>query len=210
MIKAVVFDIGDVVLREHGWEARKVLADKFGFSEEEFGKFACEKLKDSYVGKFSAKEFFGELKSFLKIEASIEELIEAWKVVRLESTRYNEGMKEFVQSLRGSYVLASLTDTTVLNDVVRRDFGVYDLFDFNVTSPEVGFRKPDREIYEELLVRLKERGIETDEVVFIDDEMKNLEPAMELGMKTVLFSAGNEDDGFERMMGKLMELGVEV
>ncbi len=204
VIKAVVFDIGDVVLREKGWEARKVLAYKFGFSEEEFGKFAKKRLKDSYVGKFSAEDFFGELKDLLKIEAGVEEMIEAWKSVRLESTRFNEGMKEFVGNLKGNYVLASLTDTTVLNDVVRKDFGVYDLFDFNVTSPEVGFRKPDREIYEELLSRLKEKGIGAEEVVFVDDEVGNLEPAMELGMKIVLF------EGFEGMERGLLELGVEV
>jgi len=159
MIKAVVFDIGDVVLREHGWEARKILADKFGFSEEEFGKFAKSRLKDSYVGKFSAEDFFGELKDLLGIEASVEELIRAWVDVRKESTRFVEGVDEVVKALKGNYVLASLTDTTVLNDVVRKEFGVYDLFDFNVTSPAVGFRKPDREIYEELLGKMKERGL---------------------------------------------------
>ena len=31
VIRAVVFDIGDVVLREHDWEARKILIDAFGF-----------------------------------------------------------------------------------------------------------------------------------------------------------------------------------
>jgi len=204
VIRAVVFDIGDVVLVEHGWEARKVLADKFGFSEEEFGKFAKSRLKDSYVGKFSAEDFFGELKELLKIEASVEELIRTWIDVRKESTRFVEGVDEVVKALKGNYVLASLTDTTVLNDVVRKEFGVYDLFDFNVTSPVVGFRKPDRETYEELLGKMKEKGVAADEVVFIDDEVENLEPAMELGMKTILF------EGFEGMERGLLELGVEI
>lgn len=203
MIKAIVFDIGDVVLKEYPGECRRVLADTFGFDAGDFKVFAKEKLKKSYSGELSAVGFFSGLKEHLGIEASVEDLVEKWKSVRLERAHFNDEVVSMIKNLRGNYLIVSLANSTILNDVVRKKLEVYDLFELNVVSFEVGTLKPDRKIYEVLLKRLGEKDISVDEVVFIDDKTKNLDPAAELGMKTVLF------EGAESLKKKLLEIGVE-
>jgi putative hydrolase of the HAD superfamily len=62
----------------------------------------------------------------------------------------------------------------------------YDLpkyFDVVVVSDEVGYAKPDPEIYRIALVKL---GLPANECIFADDVPRNLEPAASLGMATVL------------------------
>ena len=59
--------------------------------------------------------------------------------------------------------------------------------DFNpiLFSSVVGISKPNRGIFIELF---KETGINPEKMLFIDDQLKNLKTASELGMKTMLFS----------------------
>jgi putative hydrolase of the HAD superfamily len=62
----------------------------------------------------------------------------------------------------------------------------YDLskyFDVVVVSDQVGYAKPDPEIYKLALVRLE---LSASECIFADDVPRNLEPASALGMTTVL------------------------
>jgi putative hydrolase of the HAD superfamily len=71
-------------------------------------------------------------------------------------------------------------------------------------SCDVGMVKPDKEIYELLVERLKENGVVSEETVFIDDKEENLVPARELGIETILF----EDS--EQMIRDLREIGVSI
>ena len=57
------------------------------------------------------------------------------------------------------------------------------LFDVVVVSDQVGCAKPDVEIYRWTLSKL---GLPATECVFADDVVRNLEPAAELGITTVL------------------------
>jgi epoxide hydrolase-like predicted phosphatase len=64
-----------------------------------------------------------------------------------------------------------------------------DAFDETIFSWEVRLRKPDPRIYRLVLDRL---GVQPQEAVFVDDFMKNIEGAKEVGMHTVWFK-GRED-----------------
>ena len=59
VIKAIVFDVGDVVLSERAGKSRREFVKKFGFDGEEFMVYAKKNLDKSYVGKLDARDFFG-------------------------------------------------------------------------------------------------------------------------------------------------------
>lgn len=59
---------------------------------------------------------------------------------------------------------------------------IIELFDVVVQSSEVGFRKPDPEIYH---IACQELGIEASEAVYLDDLGVNLKPARAMGMRTI-------------------------
>lgn len=204
-IKAVVFDVGKVVVSESGQLSRVLLAQKFGFDVEDFGKFAKRNLERSYGGKLEAVDFFEEFVKEVGLDVSGEDLVEGWKEIRRGTSEIDEGMVGLIKGLRESGLeVGSFTNTTKLNDVVRSELKIYDLFDFNVKSTEIGVVKPDRRAFEKFVEVLKSRGLSVEEVVFVDDSLENLEVAMEFGLKTVLF------EGFESLEGKLVELGVGI
>lgn len=88
-------------------------------------------------------------------------------------------------SLKETYSLAVLSnDVKEWSSYLRGKFGLDKLFKVVVISGEVGYRKPDREIYTILLDRIHESP---SSCVLIDDRSKNLYTASQLGMKTIKF-----------------------
>ncbi|MFE5567053.1 HAD family hydrolase [Amycolatopsis japonica] len=64
-------------------------------------------------------------------------------------------------------------------------YQLHEWFDAVVISDQVGMRKPDPAIYR---LAAEYIGIQPGECVFVDDTSRNLPPATDLGMATVLFS----------------------
>ena len=90
-----------------------------------------------------------------------------------------------LEKLKASkYILGLLSDTVPPTAQSIRENGGYDIFDFTILSCESGLRKPDRKAYELALSKL--HNIAPRNVIFIDDNSKNLVPASMLGMKTLL------------------------
>jgi len=89
------------------------------------------------------------------------------------------------RSLKESYSLVVLSnDVKEWSSYLRSRFGLDKLFKVVVISGEVGYRKPDRDIYTILLDRIHESS---SSCVLIDDRSKNLRIASQLGMKTIKF-----------------------
>jgi HAD superfamily hydrolase (TIGR01509 family) len=75
------------------------------------------------------------------------------------------------------------------------------LFDSIILSGEVGFQKPNREIFDCLFKNL---NVKSSEVVFIDDTPKSLEKAEVIGYKPILFLNN------EQLLADLIKLNVRV
>lgn len=78
---------------------------------------------------------------------------------------------------------AVLSNTEPNMAAALREHGGYDGFQSLILSCEVGYVKPQLEIYQAALDQLGD--IKPDEVLLIDDQEKYLEPARSLGIKTV-------------------------
>ena len=70
------------------------------------------------------------------------------------------------------------------SNYLRQKFGLNEIFDEVIVSGDVGLRKPDEKIYTLLLERLK---APPKDCVFVDDKLRNLQPASELGINTIRF-----------------------
>ncbi len=102
---------------------------------------------------------------------------------------------------KDNYKLGIVSNTHKKNIENIKEEDIYKLFDEVVTSNEVGFQKPEKEIYEIILSRL---GVLPKEAVFIDDSPENVESAKMLGIKAFLYT------GSERLRESLLHFGVEV
>ena len=113
-----------------------------------------------------------------------------WRELRnklLDSFEPQKGMPELIKKLRKDHKIGLLSDQTKeWWPYLDKKYRISENFDFTIISAETGYHKPQREIYE---LALNEAGCKPEECIYIDDLEKNLKPAEELGMKTVLFES---------------------
>ena len=76
-----------------------------------------------------------------------------------------------------------------------------DNFDAWALSYEVGFNKPDKRLYEELV---RKSGVEAGEVVLADDYEPSVTAAKDVGISAFLY------ENFEQFMSELKKLGVNI
>lgn len=89
-------------------------------------------------------------------------------------------------------------------------------FDVYIASAEVGMRKPSRDIYDLAIQRLDEfdkqksgKGVNPEDVVFLDDIGENLKMAREVGMKTIKVQLGKTWRAVKELEGILGQ-GVDL
>ncbi len=106
--------------------------------------------------------------------------------------------------LTKNYFLAILSnDVKEWSNYLCTKFGLNRLFKIVVVSGEVGYRKPDKRIYNVLLNRIQSSPLDC---VFVDDRSKNLRPASEIGIKTIKFAREKSNDDFDFEIHSFTEL----
>jgi putative hydrolase of the HAD superfamily len=90
------------------------------------------------------------------------------------------GARELALATRARITIGCLSNTNALHaERHASEEAVYDLFDHRFLSHELGLVKPDREIFEHVLARL---GCPADRVLFLDDNLINVEGARAAGL----------------------------
>jgi putative hydrolase of the HAD superfamily len=102
--------------------------------------------------------------------------------------RLSAGVVPLLEQLaRQGHPLACISnDVAAWSRLLRQRFGLAERIPTWVVSGEVGIRKPDRAIYDELLARL---GCPPDQVILVDDRPRNVDAALRIGMGVVDFGA---------------------
>ncbi len=88
------------------------------------------------------------------------------------------------------YPVGLLTNVTPTTEQEVSEGGGYDGFDFRIKSCEVGYAKPDPEIYTIALEHFK--GLSPKEIAYIDDRERLLVPARALGMTAILSTSSEQ------------------
>ncbi len=98
------------------------------------------------------------------------------------------GVWEVMNDLRDRYQLAALSDGQTLWAIPElRSVGLLDFFKPVIVSSDLGYRKPDRRMFE---LALSQMQLSVDEVLFIGNDMyRDVFGARELGIKTVFFKS---------------------
>lgn len=98
------------------------------------------------------------------------------------------GVWEVMSDLRDHYQLAALSDGQTLWAIPElRSVGLLDFFKPVIVSSDLGYRKPDRRMFE---LALSQMQLSADEVLFVGNDMyRDVFGAHELGIKTVFFKS---------------------
>jgi len=181
-IRAVIFDIGGVIIHEeshdnrHKWEVRLDLPlDQLGHFV-----FGLEAAAHAASGEISEVEVWKEVGDKLGLmDDQLAELRrDFWADEQLDTE-----LVHFIQSLRPRYKIGIITNAwSDARSIHNSRFKINTWVDVAIYSAEVKLVKPDARIYQLTLSRL---GVRADECVFVDDVLVNVQTAQALGMKGV-------------------------
>ena len=106
---------------------------------------------------------------------------------------------------RVSSVWCLSNDVSRWSAKLRQWHGIEAYFDGFVISADIGIRKPDARAFEVFVHRC---GVRAEDIVFVDDRVRNLDAARGQGLSTVLFSPGHlREVARHRVVGGYAELG---
>jgi HAD superfamily hydrolase (TIGR01509 family) len=200
MIEAITFDLDGVYFPSGKATFLRVLGD-LGVSAAEAERvfLKSEQMEELYKkGKMTDEEFWTWAASEWKIGMKPNELID----LLVAGYTVDQRVAEIVKNVRtnGYKTLICSNNFPARINGLQKKFGFLNDFDVAVFSYEIGARKPDKKIFEELICRA---GIPAESIVFADDNAVNLAGARELGITSFLY------EGFDSFLSNLRALGVQ-
>ncbi|MDR0298708.1 MAG: HAD family phosphatase [Streptococcaceae bacterium] len=187
-LKVVIFDLGGVLF-ESNFSKRVAAFNKLGFTDfaESYNELKQTGLiKRLEVGEISATDFYVEFRKQLNCELSDRQIGEAWcKMIG----SFNLERLSFLEKLSKKYRLFACSNTNeILTPAVEekclKEAGLplSSYFEAIFYSHKLGLRKPDVEMFRRVVSLIKENE---DEVMFIDDDLSNVEAARKLGLQAL-------------------------
>jgi putative hydrolase of the HAD superfamily len=106
------------------------------------------------------------------------------KKITLQQFKPKKPVIDLMKRLRKKHKIVLLSNNTIWLDELDKKYGIYKNFDLVLSSHTVRMQKPDRKIFELLIRKSKAKP---GEIVFIDDQERNLASARQMGMNCILF-----------------------
>lgn len=199
MIKTLIFDLGNVVLRFDHYIICRRFSRISGHREEElYTLFFRSSLDRPFnEGKESGEAFLMKINKRLNLTLGIEEFKAIWNDMFFPPEREMEGL---LLGLKRTHNLYLLSNTNVFHfEYLLSKYRILDVFNEHILSYKVGYTKPSEEIY---LEALRRSGSMPHECIFIDDIEEYVDAAISLGMKGIHFK------GIDQLKEGLRRYGV--
>ena len=187
-IKNIIFDLGGVLLNIDTSRTNEAFAELGvpGFGNSYSLQKADPLFDELERGKLPEQGFYEGIRKIAGIPLADEDIRNAWNALILD---FRMGSIQYLDGLRQRYDLYLLSNTNAIHYAAfqqsfmaqagHRHFD--DHFIKAYYSHQLGYRKPEKEIYNHML---QDAGILAAESLFIDDLLKNTEAAAALGINT--------------------------
>jgi HAD superfamily hydrolase (TIGR01509 family) len=152
------------------------------FIHQNGGVHNIEQIEAAYIqaslGKINAAKFW----QLVGISPALEDEY-------LSTLQLSDGLPQFLDAAKAQFdrVVCLSNDLSEWSRKLRSKFGLERYLTGWYISGDLGFRKPDPQIYRLILDDL---SVAPAESLFVDDRIKNLNAAAELGMQTVYYDPG--------------------
>jgi HAD superfamily hydrolase (TIGR01509 family) len=183
-IKAVIFDIGGVLVRTSDRLPRLRLAERLGMTYTELSAlvFDSPSAVQASFGQISEQKHWEIICQALHLPTSewqtLEDEFFAGDLVDMQLVNY-------LRSLHPRYRTGIISNGwSSVRPSLTEKWKIGDAFDEIIISAEVGLAKPDPRIFELALSRL---NIAPAEAVFVDDFLENVEAARNFGLNAIRF-----------------------
>jgi len=184
MIKAIAFDYGGVI-KINDSDLIADICEYLNISKEEW---SSEYFKINHLANTQGVSFEDIFKMVtLKFNNSEEAKNHVLDLMRSNGGKYhlNNELIDIIKELKNKgYKTALLSNNSIELRNKLEDIGIINIFDEVIISAEVGFQKPEPKIFQILFDKLR---VKSNEVVFIDDTLKSLEGADNIGYFPLLY-----------------------
>ena len=205
MIKAVFFDIDNTLLSFDGYvkQTMKEGFHEFGICEYDDGMFETfTKVNNSLWHRIEEGTLtFDELIKIrwnnifdaLGVKYDGVEFEKYFRSRIFDNAIPIDGAYELLESLKGRYILCTASNGPYAQQINRLKVGkMYDCFDFNFISEDIGHQKPTKEFFDECFRRINsklESKILPSEALIIGDSLtSDIRGGKNAGMKTCYFN----------------------
>ena len=190
MIKAVVFDMGGVILRLNVPRCINRFKTEAGFMDIE--DFINIYQQQGFIGEFEAGKidedgFYANCLAHSRPGTSRQTISDCFCSL-LDGT--NEDAVELIRSIRGKYRLFLLSNNNPISlallgeELAKKGLPIDETFEKKFCSFQLKMQKPGKGIY---LKAIEGIGLDPSEILFIDDSPANLQTARELKIQTLQY-----------------------
>lgn len=182
MIKTIIFDNHGVLCLNDAEGSHNALSELLDMPEEKFSEIYWEIEDRTMTNEISPKEQFELFAA--KVDTQIDPI--SIRDVAYRNYTVRPGMLDLVDDLSRDYTIGILTNFNSDFWLLEKQWNYLKHFqkDNIFIASEIGLTKPDKEIFEYVLDKLKSKSSET---VFIDDSATNVEGAKKVGINGILF-----------------------
>lgn len=189
--KNLVFDLGNVIIDIDYQlpiaEFQKLVPADSGLNFSSIVSYSTQhKIFDLFEkGQITVPQFRNELRQFLKQDVLDSDIDLAWNSILLTYPKPKFDMLLDLKKRYRTFALSNINELHVdaIDAVARQKFGVSKFADFfhaAYYSNEVGYRKPEPQVYE---ILLRAENLKPEETFFVDDKLENIEAARALGIQ---------------------------
>lgn len=188
-IRAVIWDLGGVLVRTNDFASRAELAAQHGMSREALEElvYGEDSGKRAQLGLIDVSQHWENVRTALRLP---DDQVDEFRTLFWGGDRLDVGLIDFIRDLKREYRTGLLSNAfSNLRQVIRETWQIADAFDAIVISAEEGVVKPDPRIYRISLDRLE---VQSGEALFIDDMRPNVDAARRLGMQAIQFLSAEQ------------------
>ena len=197
MIKAIIFDLGDVIVKVDQTEQFRKFSARSGKDAFQIRQYFEGRIKNELGrGEISPRQFYQRTSSKLGLKMNFEEFKKAW----CDIFELNKDVAKLIEDLKGKFKLILLSNTDALHfPYIRRKFKVVNAFDDFALSYEIGCMKPNPLIF---LNALRKAGTIPLNCAYFDDIKSFVRVARLMGIK------GFQYVNFDNFVDDLKKIGV--
>jgi glucose-1-phosphatase len=195
-IKNLIFDLGGVILNLSTQKTKEAFCTLSSLPIDRVSSIVdnSEEFVSYELGRITSHQFRDFIRTSMQMQATDEEIDAAWNAMLLDIpiNRINTLLR-----LRNHYTLYLLSNTNEihLNAILLKlqlhepKTILKEIFDTIYFSHYIRFRKPDRLIFDFVLLN---QNLEAKETLFFDDHLPNLQGAELAGLNTYHVTDANE------------------
>ncbi|TAE47850.1 MAG: HAD family phosphatase [Cytophagales bacterium] len=195
MIRNLIFDLGHVIIdlnEQAAKDALQQLGEQASIEAYAISDKKPEFLNDFEKGFLTNDEFRNMFRNFLQTNNNDEQLDKVWNAILgdfpLERLTLIDELNQ--QKKYRTFLLSNTNAIHIpeVENILRKNSQnqyttLQTLFEKVYYSQEMGMRKPDAKIYEQVL---KDNDLKAEETVFFDDNFENIQSAKSIGINAIL------------------------